>query len=163
MNMENFNKKCRESFRFLEDVYMCVVTEEENAYGVFITYLNKTTSVRISYEQREGGLFLFVSKLINGDIPEYPIVITQDSEINGFYLDDILSIRAPEEIKKFHEMLSKGSQSELAAELFFYASMLKKHAKDILLGNFYIFSELELIVKRRIANSRGNHPIFNGC
>lgn len=152
MTVKNFNKECRKIFRFLEDMDMCVVSEEENAYGVFITYLNKTTFVRISYEPREDGLFIFLSKLINGDVPEYPIFIDQDTEINGFYLDDLLSVRAPEEIKNFKERLSKEQRYEISEMLVFYASMLEKHAVDILQGDFYIFPELELIVKQRMRN-----------
>lgn len=145
---QEFRNKCRELFRFLEKEYACSVVAVENDCGVFITYLNKTTGVRISLEPREGGIFVLLAQLINGKLPPYPIFIKPETKLQSFYLDDIISLKSS---LQSHEQTAqnKNSNNELTNKLYYYSTMLKKYASDILLGDFTIFPQLERIVKKR--------------
>jgi hypothetical protein len=148
MKIENFSKRCRELFIFLENEYQCTVSEEQTPFRSAVTYINETTSVRISFEPREGGLFVLLSRLRNGEIPPYPIFIKPQTQINSFYLDDILSLRAPEKIGEYKKQLEEG-KTAMAEQLHFYASMLRRYTKDILQGDFSIYADMEQIVKKR--------------
>lgn len=145
---QEFKKKCRELFRFLEQEYCCNVTTRQDSYGIFITYLNKTTGVRVSFEPREGGVFVLLSQLISGKVPPYPIFVKSQTRLYSYYLDDIVCLRAPAEIfeQRTH---SANRNTESVDKLCYYSTMLRKYASDILMGDFSIFPQLELVVKNR--------------
>jgi len=145
---QEFKKKCREFFRFLEQEYSCKVATKGDSYGVFITYLNKTTGVRVSLEPREGGVFVLLSELISGKIPPYPIFIESQTRLHSFYLDDIVSLKSPAEVCE-QKIQNTNGNSESVNKLYCYSTMLKKYASDILLGDFSIFTQLESVVKKR--------------
>lgn len=148
MKNKEFRNKCHELFQYLEDEYLCTVSVNETEFGMFITYINDTTSVRISFEPREGGLFILLSRLIEGKIPPYPIIIGPQTQIHSFYLDDILSLKAREIPEKNQDQLAQKPDA-LSEQLSFCSTMLKRYAKDILQGDFSIYPELECIVKKR--------------
>lgn len=144
-----FEKCCRRLFQFLVVEFGCdLIANERDNFGVYITYKNATTAIRISFEPREGGIFVLLSRLVGGNVPTYPIFIGPETVINSFYLDDIISLRDP----------SKGMQQTLPKEitktylekcLATYADALRQYGADILRGDFGLFRELEKVVKRR--------------
>jgi hypothetical protein len=139
------------AFQFLVDEFgFKVVKTESDPYGVQILYQNSTTAVSISYEQRENKLYILLMRLINGNMPKYPIFIKSDTIINSFYLDDIIN-------HKLHKTSGKEStdyqypiNSELENIILWNAASLKKFGREILLGDFSIFPELQNIVQQRV-------------
>lgn len=145
---KKFKKLCKELFKFLVKEYFCNLTIHEDYLGIFITYQNKTTAVRVSYENREGSVFVLFSKLIDGKVPQYPIFIKPETRIHSFYLDDIVSNQPPVKSNK-QKPHNDHESDELFHKLHCYSEMTKKYTKNILLGDFNIFPELELVVKKR--------------
>lgn len=80
VTFEQFNRYCNITFNYLEkEYYFREAKTEQNAFGYFITYQNATTAVRISYEPREAGVFILLSRLIDKKIPKYPIFIKPET------------------------------------------------------------------------------------
>lgn len=146
---EIFEAFCQESFMFLEDEYSFkILTVEHDTSSTFITYQNSTTAIRISFEPREGGVFILLSRLINGNIPAYPILIDQETSLNSFYLDDLLNLKAPT-LKMEYQIEDLFDSLKLENIIMQMAKALKKYAVEILKGNFQLFVELESLVKKR--------------
>jgi len=144
-----FEKLCKKIFKFLEDEFnFKLVNSEQESCGIYITYQNPTTAIRISLEPRGGGVFILMHRLINGKIPKYPIFIEAETLLNSYYLDDLISLKAPSfKIEQQVEKIS--NHNEIERILVQYANALKHYAKDILKGDFQVFDLLGRIVKKR--------------
>ena len=152
--LATFEKLCRKTFRFLQDKYgFKVIGSEQESYGVFVTYANPTTAVRISYEPREGGIFVLLGRLSKGKLPKYPIFIQQDTPLDTFHLDDLVSIRAPD-LQSTSKLRKALTVTEVETKLKEISETLQRYAVEILQGDFAIFPELERLVKARRSQMR---------
>ena len=135
--------------RFLEDNFgFKVIKIERESYGVFIILQNQTTSVRISFEPREGGIFILLSRLVNGKTPMYPIFVEPDTELHSFYLDDLIHLKDPKFEFSFRIQRTL-SPVQLELALGEIADALQKYASSVLMGDFEVFTNLEHVVKMR--------------
>lgn len=147
ITFDKFKYYCNTIFGYLEKEYGFKETKnEENRFGYYITYQNSTTAIRISYEPMECGVFVLLSRLINDDIPKYPVFIKPETIINSFYLDDIIKLKMLSSEKELRNT-SLLNEKELETVMNECAHNLKQYATDILKGNFKLFEELDVIVK----------------
>ena len=138
----------RKAFSFLiDDFSFREKSLELDNWGVRLVYCNSTTGVRISYEPREGGIFVMLIRLVDGKQPDYPIFIDEDTVLHYFDLQDLLSVRIP--CFKENNLEIGITNSEIENYIQQIAQNLRTKAEDILKGDFLIFSELERIVKER--------------
>jgi hypothetical protein len=144
-----FERTCLQKFGFLEKEFgFALRSSETTSYGSHVTYTNQTTGVRVSLEPREGGIFVELSRLADGELPSVPIFIESDSVLNSFDLDDILLLRSAPTGKQL-DTSSALTADEIERELERYASALRAYAPDILWGDFELFPQLASLVKRR--------------
>lgn len=146
--LAGFEKLCKSNFRFLQRYGFSLIKSEREPYGVFMTYANSTTAVRISYEPREGGIFVLLGRLRKGGLPKYPIFIYPETSLDSFHLEDVVSIRAGN-IQWAGKAQKAVTAAELKVQLKQQAQALQKYAADILQGDFAVFRELEKLVKAR--------------
>lgn len=143
----NFEKLCRKRLKILETTFgFRVAKVERESYGVFVTYQNSTTFVRLSFEPREGGIFVSLGHLVAGHIPPY-----DDTTSNWFDFRDLLALRAPK------VSFSSGewpTDKQLDATLTEIAGGLKTYALDVLQGDFAVFKNLDKLVKERVKTFR---------
>ncbi len=154
--MKQFEKHCRRIFKpVLEDKFgFKIVDVKQTDFGDYLTYQNATTGVKISYEPKEGGIFVLLSRLINGKIPEYPIHIKADTILNSFDLEDIISFKLAQKgigrkLKNYFRRYNFSRKASLVKNLTRYAEELEEYAAYILNGDFRDFPELDKIVKDR--------------
>ena len=151
---EEFESVCLGIFAFLKEKYDCEsVTVERDKFGIYISYRNATTAVRISFEPRERGIFVLLSRLVDGKIPPYPIFVSSNTVIDSFYLDDVIMLRNPT-TKIQQKSPERHTKPWFVKQLSIYANSLTEVADDILKGNFEIFEDLERIVKERAGKVR---------
>jgi hypothetical protein len=144
-----FERTCLQKFGFLEKgCGFALRSSERTSYGSHVTYSNQTTGVRVSLEPREGGIFVELSRLVDGELPSVPIFIESDSVLNSFDLNDIILLRSAPTGKQL-DTSSALTADEIESELERYASALRDYAPDILRGDFELFSQLASLVKRR--------------
>ncbi|MDY0091677.1 MAG: hypothetical protein RBT80_03160 [Candidatus Vecturithrix sp.] len=98
-------------------------------------------------------------RLINGKLVENPSPITENSVLNAFCLDDIVTIRNPDATMKpayCYGIESEFYNKEQGMTLYVskFADNLKIYTADVLTGNFEIFTELDQIVKKRAKQTR---------
>lgn len=149
ITLKTFENCCDQLFSFLVDNYgYRKEIVKKDTFDYYITYKNNTTAVRISYEPREGGIFVMLSRLIDGKMPEYPIFIHDDTIINSFYIDDIVKIKTTSTTIQ-HKNMTMLDEEECISILSEYAKTLKQYGSDILTGDFGLFEELNKLVKNR--------------
>lgn len=132
-----FTQKCLEKFGFLSAFGFERMSITEEWYGTEIVYKNQTTGIKVSFETRENDIFLYLIRLINGEVPAY-----LDAPSRWFYLDNVVKLRAPSlnlPRKGFGEQLTPDDIDQI---LTAYAAALQEYAEDILSGNFSAFAEL---------------------
>ena len=137
------------SFKFLITKYDFKLTDkEEKTFGYYIIYKNDSTAIEIGYVPRETGVSVLMYRLKDGELPEYPIFINDDTEVNSYYLDDLIALR----VRNFKEEFGNIHKSEDYFDLNCISELavaLEKYGNDILNGDFEVFAELEKIVKNR--------------
>jgi hypothetical protein len=145
-----FAQKCLNKFRYLS-AYGCeLVGIEEDSYGTDITYKNQPTGIRISFEIRENDIFVYLIRLINGEIPPY-----LDAPSRWFYLDNLVRLRSPETTLPRKEAGDWLTSDDIDEILTAYAGALKEYGEDVLRGDFSIFAELA----RQVDRPRPSHSI----
>ena len=153
--MKQFEEHCRRIFKPVLEVKFGskIVKIEHGDYGELIIYQNETTGTTIYNEPRD-GIFVNLSRLVNGKIPKYPLQIEANTPLNTYYLEDIIFFNTSKDnlgkrIKNYLRKLNFPLKFDLTKTLTRYATELEEHSADILNGDFKYFTELEKIVKRR--------------
>lgn len=154
-NTTLFVSLVKKNFKFLEKEFgFFVFKVEDEIWGEAVTYINKTTAITISLEERDGGIFLELYKLIDGCMPEKPITITQKTKLHSFEFENLLLLRAPSlqlEHPFIDDLVFKpGKEKVIGKVLKQCADALKMYAIDVLRGDFTVFFDLEKLVKSRI-------------
>ncbi|EJO68549.1 hypothetical protein [Leptospira kirschneri] len=155
MKKPSFDVLAKKYFKFLElDYDFRFIKSKRESWGYEILYLNQTTGVKIVYEYREAYIFIFLYKLVNGELIEDPGEIVQSTLLRSFSLGDIINIRNPSallkptyeypENSKYHDK-EKGWEEYISD----FGKNLKNYANDVLTGNFEIFEKIDPIVKER--------------
>jgi hypothetical protein len=149
-------RTCEREFEFLRTSYEFeVIGESVDPWFYELLLKNRTTGIRLYYEVRDGLFFVYFCKLENGEYVRNPIVFSDVRFLSEYCLDDLLSIRASDSIlptiaEKFnvegYEYLSIPINSQIGHK----AKMLKMCGKDILTGDFSVFSALNRIVGARM-------------
>ncbi|WP_004470873.1 hypothetical protein [Leptospira santarosai] len=155
MKKTSFDVLIKKYFKFLElDYKFHFVKSKKESWGYEILYLNKTTGVKIIYEYREAYIFIFLYKLVNGELIEDPGEIIQSTLLRNFGLDDIINIKNSSALLKAtyeYPENSKYHNKENGWEEYIsdFGKNLKNYASDVLTGNFEIFEKIDPIVKKR--------------
>lgn len=146
-----FERACNKEFGFLTAEHgLKVMNTSKDTYGCYVTYCNDVVAVKVSYEIKDGGLFVMVCRMVNGKLPPEEIFVRSDTVLNSFDLEDVVALKEPSiELEQNFADPSKPTAKELETNLRIYAKALKTYAKDILGGDFSSFADLEKIVKRR--------------
>jgi hypothetical protein len=150
MTKINENRLClfRDAFSFLVDDFgFKEKSIELDERGIDLLFCNQTTGIRASYEPNEGGIFVMLIRLVDGELPDYPVFIDEDTTLNYFDLQDLLSVRVP--LYEEDDFDIGQTDIELENHLKILANNLRTKAEDILKGDFVIFSKLEKLVKER--------------
>jgi hypothetical protein len=131
----------KDSFSFLLEEHGCQICKEEaDEFGVFVTYSNQNAGLRVSYEPREGGVFVMIFPCQDGEIPAYrdwydflDFLTTVGKSLGE---SDVHDLENPDP-KVFQEMIGR------------YARLVRSHLGSYLSGDFSVSSELKAIVNYR--------------
>lgn len=164
-NIDLYHKKFRnfvvKDFSFLVEKFNFKIIKEGKepyAYSYRITYKNKTTAINVSYDIRDEGISVLIYRLVDGEIPTYPIFVTKDTMVNCYYFDTIIALRSSnpdedlytkEHVKEFPPIYDEKTIEKIVSE---YAKAVRKYGKDIMTGDFRVFNELENELKKNNKN-----------
>ena len=141
--LRTFTQKCLDKFRYLATYGFELTSIEEDRYGTEITYKNETTGIRVSYEIRENDIFLYLIRLVKGEIPAYI-----DAPSRWFYLDNLVKLRSPSTTLPQKEPEDWLTPDDIDEILTAYANALKEYGEDVLRGDFSVFVELAQRIDR---------------
>jgi len=145
---EIFEKLVRNNFQFLTgDFAFQLIDVEKNNYGCLLWYKNQTTVVRVSLELYDGGIFVTIYQLKDGNIPEYPTFFDPAAEFLIFDLNDLLILRTGKKVEQ-DSSLTYGEEY-LTMKVEEFARLLEKHGSDVLSGDFGILAKIKEKVARR--------------
>lgn len=146
-----FFNLCLQKFQFLFDEYGFKKKRKDTAGGDYsILFQNKTTAIVVGFEWRDQYIYVRLCRLSDGEFRKNPILITQDSELSCFDVEDLLTIRAPKMSIDSGVFGKALSDEEVERILTIYADAVNSQASDILAGDFSVWPELDGIVKSRI-------------
>jgi hypothetical protein len=138
-----FAKTCLRKFKYLSEYGFRLAGIERDSYGIEVTYKNRTTGIKISFEIRENDITVYLIRLVNGEIPEY-----LDAPSRWFYLDNLVKLRASATELPRKEGSSWFTPDEVDRVLGVYAELLNQYGLDVLHGHFSVFAELAREVAR---------------
>jgi hypothetical protein len=145
---KNFYKALlNDKFNFLKHEYGCELIsciDDPDFYK--LTFKNATTGVTIIYEYRDANVFIYLHRLVNGQIIEDKTPISKDTQLNSIELSYIVQYRDAEKLNKPIYDLSVTSFEDMVSKL---ANNLRNFASDVLNGQFDVFLEINEIAKKR--------------
>lgn len=118
---------------------------ESYSWGEKYSIKNLTTGISLLLEFHEHNVLARVYKLVDDQFVEPVGEITPRTELFSFDLEDIVSLRAPLEPAPRNPDQAR----DIEALVRRHASNLQNYARDILVGDFSLFPQLDEIVKRR--------------
>jgi hypothetical protein len=174
MNKDQFYEICKTRFDPIIKKYnFRIVKQVDEDWGYKLFMQNETTGIEMYFEFRDMMVLLKLYRLIDGTIQEAKGEIRPDTVLNSFNINDLLEIRSPESkvpsqetidgldniIKKmvagkkvkldeYPEEIQNGGLS-IDNVLSKHLKNLEEYAADILKGDFAIFKEIDIIVKKR--------------
>lgn len=152
--MSGYVEVASEAFAFLETGYHFSIKDcsDENGGG-HMTYVNVEVGVGVKalYEFSSAFVFVFIYRLVNGQLRDNVLPITDESEITCFDFNDALA--ADQKMKPAYEY---GDDSEYFDEqngllnyVMEFATRLKRYGGEFLVGNFAAVLSVEEAIKRR--------------
>jgi hypothetical protein len=112
-------------------------------------YSSNTTGVVVAFELREFFIFVTLCRLVDDNYAKEIGEIRPDSRLNCFDLNDLVGLRAPDDVVTGYLPGQPQPLGGLAGIAGRQATNLRKHARDVLTGDFTAFPDLERIVKAR--------------
>ena len=147
---QDFYNTCEKHYSFLCDKYMMErVSTAAADWGYEACFKNEKVGVILSFEMRDFYLFAKLVELQNGEVPRHPGEITPATLLYSFDLDDLVTLRSKKDLIPQFEPNTIFDLSLFNQIFAKQAENMKRHAGDVLAGNFSVFSELETIVKKR--------------
>ncbi len=136
-------------FGFLTDLgFTSVEVDESSFWSLWVQYRSGTSAVRISKSNEFIRCEVELIRLVDGQVPPYPIWITAD-RIDWALLDTVLEVRAPELMRRIPPGGLK--PSELDNQLRFWSQALRDWAADFLAGGFGPIDDAAGLVRARVA------------
>lgn len=147
LELQRIFEVIKKEFKFLVDKWDCrMVQGNVDDFGSFVSYKNRTTGIKVSYEPMEGGVFVQLSKLVSGEFPSYNIQITPETKVLTFDLLDLLSIHGG----PLYSTLKQGVDRSIKDA----AKGLGIFGVDVLIGNFTDLPQIETRVKKRASKNK---------
>jgi len=157
--MTNFVTIAKDEFAFLRSNFDYeIVAEEDDRNGGYVSFVNPDVGVgvKVQYDIPSAFVFVFVYRLVDGEMRENPLPISGDSEISCFDFNDYL-----EPAQKMKPAFDYGEdspyydpQNGLRNFTKEFADRLRSHGEQILRGDLSILPKMENVIKRRADDLR---------
>jgi hypothetical protein len=146
---DEWQASVNEHFGFLESIYGFRVTQVDasSVWNNRVTYQTATTGVYVDSNAEFGRVEVSLVRLLDGELPLYPIFVRRDTVLHEFPLDWLLMVRARHLLSELRA--AKGLNDEqVEKSLKLLAGAVNDYAADVLRGDFSIFAALEALVKQ---------------
>jgi hypothetical protein len=125
-----------------------VTTDDSSFWSLWVQYASGGAAVRISKSNEFRRSEVQLIRLVDGEVPPYPIWIGSD-RIDWILLDNVLEARRAD--LQHAALLMTGLQDrEIDAQLAFWADSLRDVCPDFLAGDFAAIDEAGAIIRARV-------------
>lgn len=150
---EKWRKQVEPHFGFLYDHgFTTVDVDDSSFWSLWVQYRSGTVAVRISKSNETTRAEVQLIRLVDGEVPAYPIWITEE-RLDWTLLDNVVEARQPH-LREDAAKLSGLTASQLDQQLQFWASVLSDVAPEFLDGDFAPIDEAGELIRSRVAE----HP-----
>ena len=126
-------------------------TEERSHWETSVVYTSRQVAVKVSLSREFGRAEVDLVRLVDGEVPPYPIWITEEV-LNWTLLDNVIEARRPD---LSAQIPSGGLQEdELERQLETWAELLRLVAPEFLENNPSAIDDAAVVIRRRV----GEHP-----
>ncbi len=145
------------NFKKLDNYHLKLTNEIDVKSGISLSFQNNFCGVTFVLDFSEGLIFLWISRLINGKLPETSLNIDEHTDLNRIDFLDLIKLRNKDlQIPRFSPdelVFNEDCKNNIATYTNFLFDNLESLAKDIFKGNFgCVFDDLKKIVVDRIKN-----------
>lgn len=128
-----------------------VDVDDSSFWSIWTQYRSESAAIRISRSNEFTRSEVHLIRLVDGEVPPYPIWIT-DERIDWALLDTVVEARQPSLLADVQRQ-SGLKPAELDQQLRFWAQALLDVAGDFLTGDFAPVDEAAAIIRSRLADS----------
>lgn len=128
--------------------FVLTSVDASNLWEVRATYRSERAALAVIRSVEFQRVEVQLMRLIDGELPEYPIFVVDSVAVNTFYVDDLVALRradADQVLARQHGLLAE----EVEDQLTFWSDALREHGQDFLAGDLRVLDELERLVRDR--------------
>jgi hypothetical protein len=145
---QDWSERVRTHFDFLSG-HGFAVTDIQAAdwWQVSVIYRSSTAAVRVAFNIEYERVDLELMRLVDHELPAYPIFVVDLVPVHTFHADLLLLLRGdpdrvPAEICGLDE-------TQVQAQLIFWAAALRQYGGDFLAGDLDVLDQLERMIRDR--------------
>lgn len=152
---ESWKAQVPTHFNFLETTYGFHFAEVDGAswWQTTFRYDSPALAVRIDKSVEFERVEVWLIRLVDGCVPEYPIFINPDTPINYVILDRVLENCAPQEAERLANLRGLDDE-QVERSLDFLAQAIRAYCDDVLRGDFAIFD----VIAEQMHQYARDHP-----
>jgi hypothetical protein len=122
-------------------------------WAVRVTYRSTRSAVAVIRSNEYYRAEVELMRLVDGQLPAYPIFVVDSVPVNTFLLDDLVRLRRADPEKALARQRGLAPQ-EVDAQLAFWSAAIREHGSDFLAGDLRVLDTLEQIVRGRAHDHR---------
>jgi hypothetical protein len=123
------------------------------AWEVRVTYRSPLSALAVIRSNEFLRVEVQLMRLVDGELPAYPIFVVDSVPVNTFYADDLLRLRRADADQALARQRGLSPQ-DVEAQLVFWSAALRKYGQDFLAGDLPVLDTLEQIVRERARQHR---------
>jgi hypothetical protein len=123
--------------------------EEEEWWETAVAYRSDAAAIRVVFSVEFRHVEVELIRLVDGQTPGVPVFVTGQPELDRFWLDTLVEVRAPDRVKKLRRLRGL-KPSRVAQQLSAWASALKELGTDFLSGDFSSFPLMDAVIRERV-------------
>lgn len=118
-------------------------------WSLTVTYRSAAAGVEVSRSVEYNRVDMSLLRLVEGELPEYPVFVVDSVPLNTFHGDWLLRLRG----KSSNQPKFGLADSEIDDQLVFWADALRELAPEFLDGDLTVLDQLEQLVREHAAQS----------
>ena len=156
---QDWSERVRAHFDFLaEHGFTVTDVQATDWWQVSVVYRSSMSAVRVACNFEYQRVDLELMRLVDHELPDYPIFVVDQVPVNTFHADWLLLLRgdpdrAPAEIYGL-------SETQVQAQLIFWAAALREYGSDFLAGDLDVLDQLERLIRDRARGLRQQVTIW---
>ncbi len=152
---ENWKARVAVHFGFLETTYgfRFAKVDGSSVWQISALYHSPRLAVRVDLSFEFERVEVWLIRLVDGQLPEYPIFVNPDTPINYVVLDRALQAQAPQEAERLLGLKGLGDEP-VERSLAFLARALRAYCDDVLRDDFAIFD----VIAEQMHQYAREHP-----